>query len=55
VGKELWLNNEKTRQNVGWLNRLLYSLKLPLNRFSDDHGIEKYIQALKVAAHNNKI
>ncbi len=55
VGKEIWLQKDKLVQNLGWFNRLLYSLKLPLQNFSKDHSIVEYIENLKKAAQNNEL
>lgn len=51
IGTEIWLYEEKVKKNIGWLARLAYSLRLPIKKFMDDHGMNEYIEKLKT--HND--
>lgn len=52
VGEELWFKKDKLVHNLNWFSRLMYSLKLPLSKFSNDHSISEYIENLEEAAKN---
>ena len=47
IGKSVWFHNKKMFNNTSWLLRLLYSLKLPINKFSKDHSMTEYIKNLR--------
>lgn len=49
VGTEIWLNKHTFRQNLGWMKRLLYSIRLPITNFIRDHDIKKYIDRLSAS------
>ena len=48
VGKEIWLNKDEARRNMNWLDRLLYSFRMPVGKLSQDHDILVYIENLKM-------
>ena len=52
IGNEIWLNKQNTQKNIGWFLRLAQSLRLPIKKFSHDHGIKEYIEKIKAVVIN---
>lgn len=47
VRQELWMKKEEIINNMSWIPRLLYALKLPMKNFINDHGMKSYIESLE--------
>lgn len=52
IGKEIWIKNNEIINNKNWVPRLLYTLKLPMKNFINDHGMKSYIESLKLRIKN---
>lgn len=52
VGIEIWIRKNNIKENISWIPRLLYALKLPMKNFIDDHGMKSYKESLKVSIKN---
>lgn len=52
IGQEVWIKKNEIRDNKSWIPRLLYTLKLPMKNFIDDHSMKSYITSLERLSKN---
>jgi len=47
VGKSIWYNKKNKTENIPWIKRIAYTLKLPIGNLINDHSISSYIQVIE--------